>query len=238
MVNEPFSSLSFCGNNAYQSHRIESIRMPKARLYLKNAVLFVLITALVFVLQTAPFLHSIKQMIVDHTGGNWLLSITFFLGAVIASFLIKVEREEESKRKALWGGILFVCGLYFLRYGPLRPNGHALLTMGPYYFFGAFLEEFFFRRVGYEGLRKSEEKFWREPTLKRLGPISLLLICVIYGTVYAFNPWHGGAHVWDWNNYARAFDASARYCLLYVATRSIWVPGTAHFLTSITGYLW
>jgi membrane protease YdiL (CAAX protease family) len=211
--------------------------MSKARIYAKNTVLFVLTTTIVFLLQTMPYIQPARNYLAKHMGANWLSPLIFLLGALIGSFLIRVEREEETRRKTIFGGVLFVVCLYAFRYGLPHPNWKALATLGPFFFFTAYLEEFFFRRVGFEGMRKAEEKFYKEPTLKRLGPLSLLITCALYGTVHGFNPWSHGP-LWDWARYASAFDASATFCLLYVATRSIWVPGTAHFLTGITRYLW
>jgi membrane protease YdiL (CAAX protease family) len=212
--------------------------MPKARTYIKNLLLFTLLVAVVFLLQKIPLFQPLGNLTARYLGDNWTAPLIFFAGVFVGSFLLKVQREEENKQKLILVGVLFVVVLFFMRYGVPHPAIKPMFSAGPYLFFCAYLEEFLFRRVGFEGLRRQEEKLYKEPMLKRLGPISFLVSCSLFGLFHGLDPWDYPQQLWSWPHYANAFDASMRYTLLYIATRTIWVPGTAHFLASMVRYLW
>jgi membrane protease YdiL (CAAX protease family) len=210
----------------------------KTKVYAKNALFFFLIIAIVYVPQILPFLKPMRDFFVQRTGWNWSWPLSLFLGTVLGTFLIQVDREEEAKPKLRLAGLLFVAVYFVLRLG--IPHGALTATrlIGiPFMFFSAFLEEFLFRRIGFEALRKLEERFYKDPNLKRLGPVSLLYTCFIAGLLHGVGPLFANRS-FDWGAYATTFDTSVFYSFLYVLSRSVWVPGFAHFLANLTRILW
>ncbi len=215
-----------------------STSSSRLRVYLKNATLFFLIIAIAYVPQILPILKPLREFFIRRTGWNWSFPITLFFATLAGSFLIQVDREEEAKTKLRIAGLLFVVAYFILRLGIPHGKLTEVRIIGiPFVFFSAFLEEFLFRRVGFEALRKLEEKFYRDPNLRRLGPVSLLYTCFLAGVLHGVGPMFTG-HGFDWLAYASEFDASVFYSFLYVLSRSVWVPGFAHFLTGLIKILW
>ncbi len=211
----------------------------KTRNYAKNAILFFLIIVVVYVPQILPFLKPVREFFVRQTGWNWSWPLSLFLGTVVGSFAMQVDREEEAKPKLRLAGFLFVAVYFVLRlglphHGPQFPSKAVAI---PFIFFSTFLEEFLFRRIGFEGLRKLEEKFYKDPNLKRLGPVSLLYTAFLAGLLHGAAPLLS-SHGFDWLAYISTFDSAVFYSFIYVLCRSVWVPGFAHFLTNLAKILW
>ena len=206
--------------------------MNKLRNFVRNAVLFIVLTAVIYLPQYYPPLSYVRHL----SRWNWAWPLCLFLGTFFGSFLMKLEVEEEKRGKLIWGGLLFVIALAVAARGvPHLPRGTAAWSTVMYQFFASFMEEFFFRRLGFEGLRRQEEKFYKEPYLKRLGPVSLLLTCVVFGVMHGLNPVMQGKGGFDFAWYRHSFQTSVEFSFIYILTRSIWVPGLAHFLSNLAG---
>lgn len=206
----------------------------KKQEYLKYAVLFFLVVAVVFGLQWIPWLRPLQRYMLREWGWNWTWPFSLFASCLLGTFLLRVETEGDRDKKMIWSGILFVLGYNALRmnFGPHlgkfpAPNAVA------FQFFVGFLEEFLFRRIGFEGLRRIEERFYKHPALKRFGPISILYSSLLYGLMLGSISMMSGSGSFNQGYYIRGFSESVFYCFLYNMSRSIWVPGFAHFVTNL-----
>ena len=188
--------------------------------FLRTLLIYTGLAAGLAVLRWFITTPTVRQALGGNTG-QLAWPALLVVAAVVGFRVLRVGKEPLVAPVRAVGGIACVIGLVIVK---AALSGQMVAIPQASLYMGLILgEELFFRWIGLESLRKKEELVYSDAYLRRLAPLSLVSLTVLYGLVQGLTPATTAV-----NLHAAGLGQFIFLNLLYLLTGSIWPTAVAH----------
>lgn len=210
------------------------MRENKYSAYLKTSGIFLGVFSLIFFTQWFFPISLITRWLRYQREWNWTWPIALGIGTYLFQ---RWNRQDTDLKKMFrvnpW--VLVALTVIFMIGSRFTHLQFASITIGTliYQFLASTAEEFFFRGAVLKRLSDWESDFYADKTLKKLVPVSLIFVSLVFASMHGLNPILRGTGHFDWAWFAKTFESSILFSYVYLITRSPLASGWVHFLSNL-----